>query len=775
MLAALMTSLQNAGAYNRNDQVAPAAILWTDKERQWELLLPRLRTALPHLLTLGDYDPAARIGPAIWIKCMLARLLPEADWPGQAIPIIYLPGVSRHELRAVEDCPKLLQPLAELQYRGVYWTHPNGKDWTALAFLQTRDGGLGLDVARDAATAEALRRALVRLADTPLPELQGRRLEAADFDALLTPDPVRDLLTWLNDPTVARQRSEAGAWESFRNICRQQYGFDPQSDGELVGAENLGEQKGAWRQVWARFAEAPRRYPNLPELLRRAKPSPPSKSLFLKSEPSPIWPQDNEAMEAELRKSLLALEGRTRNEAAESIAGLEKEHGKRRDWVWAELDQAPLAKAMRHLLVLAEDCGVAVGGATPESMATSYVEKGWRADEAVMNALAVVKTPEDYDAVRAAIRALYLPWLEENTKRFQSLVLQTPWPGHQSAGKPTIGKDEKECAILFADGLRFDLGQKLKALLAGKGWQVEERWHWVALPSVTATAKPAVSPIADLLDANSESDEFRPFVAGAGKTLTPDRFKQLMADQGYQVLVGNETGDVAGKSWTEVGDLDSYGHAQGWKLARRVEEVLGETVERIATLIEAGWKSVRIVTDHGWLLLPGGLPKSELPAYLADTRWGRCAALKETSTVEAPVVIWRWSPHVRIAVAPGISAFKKGLEYAHGGLSLQECVAIELTVAPASKPLPKAAIAEVKWFGLRCRVRIKGAAVGLNIDIRTKAADRSSSIAEAKPISEEAVASLFVEDDSLEGTAAVVVLLTADGHVIAKQPTTIGE
>src|SRR5262245_41817446 len=278
MLAALMTSLQNAGAYNRNDQVAPAAILWTDKEQQWEPLLPRLRTALPHLLTLGGYDPAARTGPAIWIKCMLGQLLPEADWPAEAIPILYLPGVSRHELRAVEECPKLLQPLAELQYRGVYWTHPNGKDWTALAFLQAKDGGLGLDVARDAATAEALRRALVRLADTPLPELQGRRLEAADFDALLTPDPVRDLLTWLNDPTVARQRSEAGAWESFRNICRQQYGFDPQSDGELVGAENLGGQKGAWRQVWARFAEAPRRYPNLPELLRRAKPAPPSKS-----------------------------------------------------------------------------------------------------------------------------------------------------------------------------------------------------------------------------------------------------------------------------------------------------------------------------------------------------------------------------------------------------------------------------------------------------------------------------------------------------------------
>jgi len=28
-----------------------------------------------------------------------------------------------------------------------------------------------------------------------------------------------------------------------------------------------------------------------------------------------------------------------------------------------------------------------------------------------------------------------------------------------------------------------------------------------------------------------------------------------------------------------------------------------------------------VVTDHGWLLMPEGLPKVELPAYLAATKW----------------------------------------------------------------------------------------------------------------------------------------------------------
>ena len=122
LLDALVRSLQGAAAHNPNDAVAPAVILWTDKERQWEALIPALRTRLP-LLTLGDYDPSALTGPAFWLRCAIAGVLELAALPAGAPPIIYLPGVSRADLRAVEGCPPALQPLAELQYRGVFWSH----------------------------------------------------------------------------------------------------------------------------------------------------------------------------------------------------------------------------------------------------------------------------------------------------------------------------------------------------------------------------------------------------------------------------------------------------------------------------------------------------------------------------------------------------------------------------------------------------------------------------------------------------------------------------
>lgn len=73
------------------------------------------------LLTLGDYEPDEMTGPAIWLRCAIAGTLPEVGLD-EGTPLVYLPSVSRAELRAVEECPKALQPLAELQYRGAIFT-----------------------------------------------------------------------------------------------------------------------------------------------------------------------------------------------------------------------------------------------------------------------------------------------------------------------------------------------------------------------------------------------------------------------------------------------------------------------------------------------------------------------------------------------------------------------------------------------------------------------------------------------------------------------------
>jgi hypothetical protein len=142
VFAALLASLHKAADHNRDDTVRPATVLWPDEKREWEALAPRLRAVLSHFFVLGPYDPANRTGPAIWLRCVLAGKVPDAPVPAGTAPILYLPGVSRSLLRATEDCPNELKPLAELQYRGVFWSQVNSKDWTISAFLQAEKGGL---------------------------------------------------------------------------------------------------------------------------------------------------------------------------------------------------------------------------------------------------------------------------------------------------------------------------------------------------------------------------------------------------------------------------------------------------------------------------------------------------------------------------------------------------------------------------------------------------------------------------------------------------------
>jgi len=228
-LEAVVEGLRRAGNYNRNDQAAPVTVLWPDKERQWESLLPLLREKLP-ILTFGPYQPDTLTGPAYWLRCMLERTLPGAAerLPEEDTPIIYLPGISKAELKAVEECPKPLQPLAELQYRGVFWHHKNGREWSVPGFMQASDGGLGLEIGPDNATKEALLRALLKLADEPIARLKKEApLRASFFDMLLNPDEVRGLLLWLNDPAGYVKRTAKAEWDSFCGLCQRKYASTP--------------------------------------------------------------------------------------------------------------------------------------------------------------------------------------------------------------------------------------------------------------------------------------------------------------------------------------------------------------------------------------------------------------------------------------------------------------------------------------------------------------------------------------------------------------------
>lgn len=775
LLEAIQVSLTHAARYNPGDVVAPTAMLWTDADGQWRPVVEQLRGIMPELLTLGDYDADTRTGPAIWLRCVIepavrADRFPNLAWPGGTVPIIYMPGVSRQTLRAVEECPDALKPLVELQYRGAIWTQKNGKDWTIRAFLVSEDGGLGLDVADDKVTMQAIQGSLKQLAVTPLQRLRGKRLEAEDFDKLMIGDTPRDLLLWLSDPNGTREQWDDGTWAAFRNRCRQDYSFDPESDGEIVGGEKLGRRFGAWFGVWERFAEAPTLYSGIPGLLRRSKPK---GELIYERE---SWPDENDSMENSLRAALVEVGSMNPAEARKRLDQLEADHGPRRGWVWARLGMCPLASALAHLAVLAQRTATTLGGDSADGMAKLYAEGGYLADDAAARALACAKAAEDLAAVRAAVRCVYLPWLDDTARHFQECFAAKTLPAveQQIGVEAAIG----EC-VLFADGLRFDIGQRLVAMAGARQLETSAGWRWAALPTVTATAKPAASPVADQGRGGSLNADFCPEVSQTGERLNTDRLRRLLSAAGFQVLGPAELGDARAKNaraWTEYGEFDRLGHDLKAKLAARIEDQLEILLERVQSLLDAGWKRVWVVTDHGWQLVPGGMPKVQLPKYLAESRWSRCALIKDGSHVEMPVAGWSWNPQEHFAYAPGVHCFVAGQEYAHGGVSLQEClIPVVSFVATGSQAEVFLTVSEVNWVTkLRCRVTVEPAVDGLLADLRTKPNVADTSIAEPKPLDAKGKASLLVQDENLEGTTVSLVIVDASGRVVSKEPTTVG-
>jgi hypothetical protein len=766
-LAALVESIKRAGNYNKNDQVPPVVVLWTDKDRQWEPLLPLLRSELP-LLALGAYDPDLRRGPAYWLRCMIERTLPVDELlPEAGTPILYLPGVSRQELRASEETPKPLRPLAELQYRGIAWIQPrSGRDWTLTTFLSS----LGVECAGDAATRSALARTLLKLVSEPVARLQkDAPLRAEFFDNLLNPDEARNLLLWLNDPDGYIKQRDAAEWASFCDLCQRKYDFHPEDDGPISAGSLFGQRQGAWDIVWRRFAEAPHAYPRLPDLLRRAHPE--QMSLFSYDE---SWPQKNEEEENALRERLLAQRERLPQEVRTVMYALEKDHAPRRSWVWATLGRSPLVEALRYLMTLVQETERVFGGTSVAEIRSAYTEWGWRADAAVLDALAAVDRAEDVAAVKAVITALYRPWLENAATTLQKAVFAGPFA--QTYAVTSLQSEVGTC-VLFSDGLRYDIGQRLVEALKAKAMACSIASHLVPLPSITPTAKPAISPVAHLLTGTASAG-LAPVVASSGTKVTVDVLRRLLEQAGYQVLRGeSDLGDPAGRAWTEMGNIDSHGHHNEWRLAHHLKGEITALERRITSLLDWGWQRVMVVTDHGWLLLPGDLPKAELPEHLTLLRKGRCAQLKESAHSEAQTVPWYWNDEVQIALAPGIHCYEVGKEYEHGGVSPQECFVPVITVSRQSDAkTQQVAIENVTWKGLRCKMHINGITPGMKVDMRTKAGDATTSLigAPTTPNADGSV-SLLVEDDDRMGEPVLIVVLNSDGMITKQTSTIIGD
>jgi hypothetical protein len=432
------------------------------------------------------------------------------------------------------------------------------------------------------------------------------------------------------------------------------------------------EGTGKWASVWQRFKEAPKLYPGVAKLLREL---PGQLRLGFDPERSP---RNNDEAEQKLRKDLEAVAQLPHAAALAKVLALESEHGRRRDWVWAQLGESPLAVALEPLARVAAAASTTLGGATIDAAISGYAADGWRCDRAALEAMSSVKAPANITLVGNAVRALYAAL----ARRFRAPLPGLVQGAESSARAMVTGAEhEKDSCLLFADGLRYDVAGMLRDRLEAKGLRTRLGHRMAPLPTVTATAKPFSTIAHDALDGGEDAVDFNPRMRSTGQPATRSDCATTWRDAG-SIFSAKRSGRrsrarrevgwrlAASTSWAQAGLPPR--HASG----NRARDA-GRSDHRAA---RAGWTRIRVVTDHGWLLVPGGLPHIALPSHLAATKWSRCATVKGDAKPNVPIHSWHWNVHVRIASPPGAGSFAANTEYSHGGMSPQECIVPELIV-----------------------------------------------------------------------------------------------
>ena len=340
--------------------------------------------------------------------------------------------------------------------------------------------------------------------------------------------------------------------------------------------------------------------------------------------------------------ALQSLAGKSHAEACRSVRELETQHGERRTWIWTQLGHSPMAQVLAPLGRLAQRTDQPLVGTTPQEFIEPYTTDGWEADLSAWQAMAMAQTAQE-EVVRKAVAALLRPWLDDTASRFQKALASSglPTPAEQGAISAEPGE-----VLLFADGLRYDVARQLQKELEVMGITGSLTTRWAALPTVTATAKPAITPVVDQIQGQALPDDFAPSFR-SGKPTSAAELRKALTALGYTVLGDDELNlpsSAEARGWLVTGDLDHRGHQLQNDLPRQIHSEIERLALRIQKLLDAGWRSVKVVTDHGWLFCPDGLPTAELPKHLTASKWARCAAIMGESQVRVPTATWSWNP-----------------------------------------------------------------------------------------------------------------------------------
>ncbi len=216
--------------------------------------------------------------------------------------------------------------------------------------------------------------------------------------------------------------------------------------------------------------------------------------------------------------------------------------------------------------------------------------------------------PQDLAAVSAALDAIYRPWLDQAAKALQEAV--------GSGGQ--LGQLRRQALRRNPPTARSWCSSMGYGSTSPTSWPSDWRSRGVSLNVGGLVGAADGHP-----DRQAGAGPDRPGAARPGRRLSMPAEPPAARPPGCRCCVRCSPKRVcrcsdlrrpvipSGRAWTETGEIDHKGHDLGIRLAHEINDEVSRIARRIRDLLDAGWSTVTVVTDHGWMLLPSGLPKNE--------------------------------------------------------------------------------------------------------------------------------------------------------------------
>lgn len=344
-------------------------------------------------------------------------------------------------------------------------------------------------------------------------------------------------------------------------------------------------------------------------------------------------------------------------------------------------------------------------------------------------------------------REAYHKWTRELTRRFvQSIETEGAYAlpavlPHVRFWSEMIDKPGR-VAVLIVDALRADLAHDLSARLRRVGRRVDHRTAFATLPSRTEVGMAALLPRAEtdfavkveqgrlmayigsvrLPSVNERTKYLESVASQQGKHVWRRPVEEFMADDGRLLAECLAEGRLPVAHTT---DMDEGGEIAAKVTYQVFDEVLGTCARFVDRALSLGFSEVVVAGDHGFLVrdpqaAAGGVSGTEAAAggFTRGLRYaaGTAAVGPELLRLGASqlgragddVYVPRDTSCLAIPGGPGL--------FVHGGLSLQECALVFLSVfrgtsEAAAEALPVFLKVRQKETALTFKVQVVAGAV----------------------------------------------------------------